>query len=114
MADCFGAPVSTGWLASLLPAAADNLQGFLADARTRLQAAEVAHFDETGGRVAAKLRWIHVACSNRFTLYHLAAGREKDSIDAGGVLPHFTGVAVHDGLSSYRRYEVTHALCAAH
>ena len=55
-----------------------------------------------------------MACSNRFTLYHLAAGREKDSIDAGGVLPHFTGVAVHDGLSSYRRYEVTHALCAAH
>lgn len=33
MADCFGASVSTGWLASLLPAAAERLQGFLAAAR---------------------------------------------------------------------------------
>lgn len=114
MADCFGAPVSTGWLATLLPTAADKLEGFLADARTQLQAAEVAHFDETGGRVAAKLRWIHVACTDRLTLYHLATGRGKDSMDAGGVLPGFTGVAVHDGLTSYRRYDVTHGLCAAH
>ena len=115
MGDCFGAPVSTGWLATLLPAAADKLAGFLADARARLQAAEVAHFDETGGRVAAKLRWIHVACTDRLTLYHLASGRGKDSIDAGGVLPGFTGVAVHDGLTSYRRYDgLTHGLCAAH
>ena len=114
MADCFGAPVSTGWLATLLPTAAIRLTGFLADARTQLQGAEVAHFDETGGRVAAKLNWIHVACTDRLTLYHLAPGRGKHSMDAGGVLPGFTGVAVHDGLTSYRRYDVTHGLCAAH
>ena len=35
-------------------------------------------------------------------------------MDAGGVLPTFTGVAVHDGLTSYRRYPVDHGLCAAH
>ena len=114
MADCFGAPVSTGWLAGLLPTAADKLEGFLADVGAQLRAAQVAHFDETGGRVAAKLRWIHVACTDRLTLYHLAPGRGKDSIDAGGVLPGFTGVAVHDGLTSYRRYDVDHGLCAAH
>ena len=28
--------------------------------------------------------------------------------------PTFTGVAVHDGLASYRRYDVSHGLCAAH
>src|SRR5512144_2732143 len=61
LADCFAAPVSTGWLASLLPSAAEKLDGFLAVARERLRAAEVAHFDETGGRVGATLRWIHVA-----------------------------------------------------
>ena len=114
MADCFGAPVSTGWLSSLLPTAAGKLSGFLAFARSQVQGAEVAHFDETGGRVAAKLRWVHVACTDRWTLYHLATGRGKDSIDAGGVLPGFTGIAVHDGLTSYRRYDVTHALCGAH
>lgn len=114
MADCFGAPVSTGWLASLLPSAAEGLEGFTAVVRAQLQAAPVAHFDETGGRVAGKLRWVHVAATDTLTLYHRAGGRGKDSIDAGGVLPGFTGVAVHDGLTSYRRYDVTHALCAAH
>ena len=114
MADCFGAPVSTGWLASLLPAAAERLEGFLAAARSHLAAADVAHFDETGGRVGAKLWWIHVACTDSLTVYHLASGRGKDSIDAGGVLPTFAGVAVHDGLASYRRYDVSHGLCAAH
>ena len=114
MADCFGAPVSTGYLSGLLPAAADRLGGFVDAARSGLIASEVAHFDETGGRVAANLQWIHVACTDRFTLYHLASGRGKDSIDAGGVLPGFTGVAVHDGLAAYRKYPVDHALCAAH
>ncbi|NMR32519.1 IS66 family transposase [Crystallibacter degradans] len=114
MADCFGAPVSTGWLASLLPSAADKLEAFLVAGRAQLAAAEVAHFDETGGRVGAKLRWIHVACTDSLTMYHLASGRGKDSMDIGGVLPDFTGIAVHDGLASYRKYDVTHALCAAH
>lgn len=114
MADCFGAPVSTGWLARVLPKAAERLEDFLAVVRSGLQAAEVAHFDETGGRVNGKLNWVHVACTEALTAYHLAPGRGKDSIDAGNVLPHFHGTAVHDGLAAYRRYDVTHALCAAH
>lgn len=114
MADCFGAPVSTGWLATLLPDAASRLEGFLAETRRQLAAAPVAHFDETGGRVAAKLNWIHVACTETLTLYHLAPGRGKDSIDVGGVLPGFGGVAVHDGLAAYRKYDVDHGLCGAH
>lgn len=114
MGDLLGARVSTGWLSSLLPTAQSRLAEFVAALRERLSSAPVAHFDETGGRVCGKLCWIHVAASSRYTLYHLASGRGKASIDAGGVLPGFTGVAVHDGLTSYRRYEVTHALCGAH
>jgi transposase len=101
MADCFGAPVSTGWLASLLPTAAAKLEGFLARAGKELAAADVAYFDETGGRVAAKLWWIHVACTNRWTLYHLDERRGKTAMDTAGVLPSFSGIAVHDGLASY-------------
>ncbi len=114
MADCFGAPVSTGWLAGLLPTAADGLDGFIAAMRAQLAAAPVAHFDETGGRVTAKLRWIHVAATDTHTLYHRASGRGKDSMDVGGVLPAFAGVAVHDGLPAYRKYGLAHGLCAAH
>ncbi len=79
MADCFGAPVSTGWLAWLLPTAADGLGGFASAVREQLAAAPVVHFDETGGRVAGKLAWIHVAATDTLTLYHLATGRGKAS-----------------------------------
>jgi transposase len=115
LAEAFGAPVSTGWLATLLPAAAARLGGFLAQARAGLAAAPVAHFDETGGRVGGRLHWIHVACTQRWTLFHLDTNRGKTAMDTAGVLPAFTGVAVHDGLFTYRQYDqATHGLCNAH
>ncbi len=115
MADCFGVPVSTGYLATLLPTASGRLTGFLAMARQRLTGATVAHFDETGARVAAQLRWVHVAATDTWTLYHLAGSRGRAAMDAFGVLPHFTGVAVHDGLATYRQYTgAEHGLCNAH
>jgi len=117
MGDCLDAPVSAGWLAGLLPAAADRLDGFTEAMREQLQSAPVAHFDETGGRVAARLWWIHVACTDTLTLYHRAKGRGKDSMNLGGVLPGFAmsgGVGVHDGLTSYQGYAMVHGLCNAH
>lgn len=115
MADCFGAPVSTGYLAGLLPSAAERLQGFTASVRAGLAAADVAHFDETGARVAGSLRWVHVAATDTLTLYHLDSSRGRAAMDAGGVLPGFTGTAVHDGLVTYRQYQhAAHALCNAH
>lgn len=114
MADCFGVPVSTGWLTGLLPAAAEELEDFLATIEDQLRSAGVAHFDETGGRVAGRLRWVHVACTEALTHYHLAFGRGKEAIDAGGILPGFAGTAVHDGHMSYRKYDIDHGLCAAH
>jgi len=113
--EAFGAPVSTGWLASLLPNAAARLEGFLAIAREQLTAAQVAHFDETGGRVAGRLHWIHVACTSTWTLFHLNTKRGRIAMDSAGVLPSFTGVAVHDGLVVYRQYDqASHGLCNAH
>lgn len=35
-------------------------------------------------------------------------------MDAMGILPTFGGVSVHDGLSSYWKYQSPHALCHAH
>ncbi len=113
--EAFGAAVSTGWLSSLLPTAAARLEGFLAIAREQLAAAPVAHFDETGGRVAGRLHWIHVACTDSWTLFHLDTKRGRVAMDAAGILPTFTGVAVHDGLVVYRQYgQALHGLCNAH
>jgi transposase len=114
LADCFGVAVSTGWLAGLLPQAEARLAGFARVTQAHLKAAAVAHFDETGARVAGKLWWVHVACTGTLTHYHRASGRGASSADLGGVLPGFGGVAVHDGLTSYRSYDVDHGLCNAH
>jgi transposase len=49
------------------------------------------------------------------TFYALHDKRGVDGLDHAGVLPNFTGVAVHDGFTPYRRYTgVQHALCNAH
>ena len=113
--EAFGAAVSTGWLCSLLPNAAARLDGFLAIAREQLAAARVAHFDETGGRVAGGLHQIHVACNDTWTLLHPGSKRGRVAMDAAGVLPGLRGIAIHDGLVLYRQYDkAQHGLCNAH
>ena len=87
--EAFGAAGSTGWLSLLLPNAAARLEGFLATAREQLTAACVAHFDETGGRVAGRLHWIHGACNDTCTLLHPGRKRCRVAMDAAGVLPRF-------------------------
>jgi transposase len=75
----------------------------------------VVHADETGLRVAGRLHWLHVACSDRFTALFCHRRRGKEAIDAAGVLPHVTGIVVHDAFAPYARYrDATHALCNAH
>lgn len=115
-ADWFGAPLSTGTLASYIAKAAGDLHGFLGEVHRQLIAAPVAHFDETGARVQGRLRWLFAASTNRLTYYALHDKRGKDGLDHAGVLPAFTGVAVHDGFKPYRRYydHAQHALCNAH
>jgi transposase len=115
LADLFGTPMATGTVAAWTTRAAAGLEPFTAAVRTALTDAELVHVDETGLRVAGRLHWLHVACSALFTLLVCSTKRGKDGIDAVGVLPHFTGIAVHDAFTAYARYTAaTHALCGAH
>ena len=56
-----------------------------------LAGAGVAHFDETGFRVAGKLAWVHSASSGKYArvTVHARRGREARQLDAAGVLPAF-------------------------
>jgi transposase len=63
--------------------------------RGLLAQVQVLHADETCGRAAGGLSYVHVACTEYLTLMHVG-GRGRDDIDAGGVLTEFTGVL--DGL----------------
>src|SRR4051795_4868216 len=115
LAELFGTPMSTGTVAAWTGRAAAGLAPFTAAARAALTEAPLVHADETGLRVAGRLHWLHVASSARFTALFCHRKRGKEAIDAAGVLPHFTGIAVHDAFAPYARYRsVTHALCNAH
>jgi transposase len=56
---------------------------------------------------------VHLACTEYLTLMHVG-DRSAATIDAGGVLPAFTGVLVRDGYTGYRHLPAIHAWCAAH
>lgn len=109
-----GIDISTGFLAGVRGRAARKLEKtFLPWLRELLAGAPVLHADETTGRAAGSLSWVHVACTQYLTLMHVG-GRSAEDIDAGGVLPTFTGVLVRDGYTGYTHLPAVHAWCGAH
>lgn len=68
---------------------------------------------ETVARAVGALAYVHVACTEYLTLMHVG-DRTKETIDAGGVLPEFTGVLVRDGYAGYEHLKAVHAWCGAH
>ena len=106
--------VSTGFLAGIRGRAARRLERtFLGHMQTLLASAPVLHADETPGRAAGSLSYVHVACTEYLTLMHVG-DRSAATIDAGGVLGGFTGVLVRDGYAGYAHLRAVHAWCAAH
>ncbi len=117
VADLFGIPVSPGTVSTITARAADAIEdaGLLDTIRDAVTAAPVAHFDETGLRVEGKLRWVHSASTDQYSLLTCHPKRGATAMNAAGVLPTFTGVAVHDAWAPYDTYTgATHALCGAH
>ena len=73
------------------------------------------HVDETSLRVDRKNHWIHVYSAGTLTVKCLHPKRGCEAIEAIGILPRYTGVAVHDCWASYLSYaHCDHALCGAH
>jgi transposase len=107
LAELSGIPLSPGTVAAMVKRAAAGLADFTGQVLERLAGAEVVHFDETGFRVAARLHWVHVATSQAWTLIICHARRGLEGIRALGVLPRFTGVAVHDAWAPYDTFTRT-------
>jgi len=114
LGDLCGAPVSTGFVHGVFTDAAACLQPFLHRVRDLLRVAPVLHADETPARLGGAFRYVHVACTDELTLFHVA-GRSAADIDAGGVLPGFAGTIVRDGYAAYAHLtDAAHAWCGAH
>lgn len=112
--DLYGVKLSTGTVQACIGQAAQQLTPSYEQIAQAIRAEPVVHFDETGQRAEARLRWLHVACTKRLTWYFTHDKRGHLAMDDAQILPGFKGVAIHDGLASYREYDCTHGLCNAH
>ena len=116
LADMFGCAPSPAAVAAM----ARKIAGFIAPAIDvivkALVQAGVAHFDETGFRVAGKLAWVHSASSGKYVLVTVHQKRGTEGMDAAGILPSSTGIACHDAWKPYDSYDGVsgHALGNAH
>lgn len=115
IADVTGARVSTGWITSAIAATADDLLEVEALIKTLITLSYLVHFDETTVNVNGTKEWLHVGSTRTLTAFHLNPSRGRKAVAAFGILPDFTGIAVHDALSVYDAYpNATHVLCGAH
>ena len=111
----FNIPLSTGTINNMVNRCADGLTGIMETIREKTVASGVIHCDETSTRVGGKIMWVHVASTLLYTYLTISKKRGKEGIDAGGVLPEFAGIVVHDCWASYWKYkQILHALCCAH
>jgi len=112
--DMMGVSVAEGTLYNSRENCFDALEPIEQEIHQALKYAEVVHFDETGMRVNQCLWWLHVASTNGLTYYVAHSKRGQVAMEAMGILPEFTGKAVHDGWKSYASYACEHFLCNAH
>jgi transposase len=111
----FDCPLAEGTLEQAVEECYDQLEPVEAAIKHGVTAAAVAHFDETGVNLQGTLHWLHVACTTLLTYYAIHPKRGQQAMAAIGILTHFLGRAVHDGLASYQAFaQCLHVLCNAH
>jgi len=111
--DLFSRTISQGTLYAWNTACFEELES-KENIRQAILASEVVHFDETGIRQQGKLHWLHTASTEQLTFYGLHARRGKEAMLELGILPTYTGYAVHDHWKSYFTFSCEHSLCNAH
>ena len=114
--DMYGYDLNSGTIEDALERAYELAEPIEAQIVEQLTETEVAHFDETGVRVAGKLHWLHVVFTDKLTHLFVHEKRGADALNAeASVLKDFTGTAIHDCWSSYFNFtQARHALCGAH
>jgi transposase len=114
LSDILGVNVSEGTLYNARTQCFNNLELITSHIQSSILASDVVHFDETGLRVNGKLWWLHVACTDGLTYYFVHNKRGQIAMDEMDILPRFEGKAIHDGWTSYEKYDCEHFLCNAH
>lgn len=115
LSSVFGIPISAGTIFSVVKDCGSKLNETVDLIRQKVSGLPIAHFDETGIRVDKKLHWVHSASNDSLTYLSVEKKRGTEGMDLSGVLPNFSGVAIHDFWKPYFKYEgINHAICNAH
>jgi transposase len=115
LGDFYGHAPAWAFVAEANQAVVCGCEPALAEIQRQLLQAKVAHFDESGIRVKGQLHWLHSAGTKMLTFFGLHRKRGQEAMQDIGILPRFTGCALHDHWASYLAFEqCDHAFCNAH
>lgn len=110
-----GKRVSEGWIQASQRRLSNQLDPFIEAVKVCLRKAKAVCCDESGFRFTGKRFWLHVCCTALLTLLLCQRRRGSEGISALEILPGYTGVAVHDHLPAYLRFDTcSHSYCNEH
>jgi transposase len=114
-ADLFGLNLSPATLQNITTKAAQRLKAVVAQIKAAITDSQVGHFDESGFYISGQRHWLHSASTSHLTYYQPHPRRGRKATDEIGILPRFTGTAIHDFWSAYLSYtQCKHGLCNSH
>jgi transposase len=115
LGDFYGHAPSWAFVAEANQAVEGGCEPTLTEIKRQLLEADIVHFDESGLRVAEQLHWLHSASTQMLTFFALHPKRGQEAMQEIGILPDFTGWALHDHWASYLAFALCeHAFCNAH
>lgn len=113
--DLYGVEVSIGSILQWSTEAFNKLANFEKDVIGALIQSDAVNFDETGMRCFGSLHWLHNASTASLTFFAIHAERGAVAMNDFGILPNFSGIAIHDHWAPYFTFgDCMHALCNAH
>src|SRR4029450_10099920 len=114
MEEVFGVPMSVGTISSLEQITTEAVAAPVEEARTYVQAQEVAHLDETSWRQGDKRAWLWVAVTSWVTVFVVRLSR-GGQVARELLGERFSGILVTDRYIAYNWYPVRwRQVCWAH
>ena len=115
LADLLGIKLSSGTIVTMVKKASKLLADVDPVLKEAIKTSPVVNFDESGMNVNGDRHWVHVAVTRVASYFYPHYRRGPEAMDEMGILPEFSGFAVHDHWKSYFTYtNSTHFLCNAH
>jgi len=115
LGDLYGHAPAWAFVGEANQAVAAGCEPALDEIQRQLLQSDVVHFDESGLRVVGQLHWLHSASTEMLTYFGVHRKRGQTAMREIGLLPRFTGWALHDHWASYLAFpQCDHAFCNAH